>query len=78
MWGHGWAANGEDPGAAPQSVGLTGVARLSLGGGYGPESFACALMMTGQTLCWGRDTEGQLGDGPDNADKLTPVPVAWP
>ncbi len=78
IWGYGWAGDGGQGDATPDLNGLTGVDRISLGGGYGMDSFGCALMKTRAILCWGLDAQGQLGDGPDNTDKLTPVPVIWP
>lgn len=35
----------------------------------------CAATTSGQTWCWGHNSEGQLGVG-DNAPRLTPAPVA--
>ena len=36
----------------------------------------CGIRVTGRLFCWGRDTEGQLGDGGANADQDHPVEVA--
>jgi alpha-tubulin suppressor-like RCC1 family protein len=77
IWGYGWAGNGGQSNASPALNGLTGVDRISLGGGYGEDGFACALMKTRAILCWGADALGQLGDGPENTNKLKPVPVLW-
>ena len=41
------------------------------------ESHTCAVTSDGKALCWGRGTEGQLGNGEDN-DSLVPVHVSWP
>ena len=35
----------------------------------------CARRATGRLYCWGRDSAGQLGDGPVLADQPTPVEV---
>jgi hypothetical protein len=36
----------------------------------------CALGETGLVLCWGRDMDGQVGNGDDGqADKLAPAVV---
>ena len=37
----------------------------------------CALTTVGQAFCWGRNTEGQLGDG-SGRDRLVPVAVRFP
>lgn len=39
--------------------------------------FACALTADGRVLCWGDNSEGQLGDG-GRADGRTPVQVVLP
>jgi alpha-tubulin suppressor-like RCC1 family protein len=38
-------------------------------------SHACAVIGDGRVACWGRNAEGQLGDG-THAQSLLPVPVA--
>lgn len=38
------------------------------------ESHTCALKPSGEILCWGRNSDGQLGDG-TALDRLVPVPV---
>ena len=47
----------------------TGVKAISLGGNH-----SCALMDSGQIRCWGRDSQGQLGNDAEMVDK--PIPVA--
>ena len=52
-------------------VGLSsGVASLATGGDH-----TCALLDGGGVKCWGNDFYGQLGDGGDNVDQITPVDV---
>jgi alpha-tubulin suppressor-like RCC1 family protein len=48
----------------------TGVTGVSVG-----RSHACAVSTTAGAKCWGRNTDGQLGDG-TNADKNAPVSVS--
>jgi alpha-tubulin suppressor-like RCC1 family protein len=56
----------------PQPVpGLSGVAQLAASGTH-----TCALLKTGELLCWGRNSHGQLGDG-TQADRAKPTPVVW-
>src|SRR5688572_19001606 len=40
----------------------------------GGENHSCAIRPNGTVVCWGRNQEGQLGDG-TNQRRLTPVPV---
>lgn len=49
----------------------SGVKSLGLG-----LSHSCAIMTSGGVKCWGRDNQGQLGDGGTNTDKTTPVDVS--
>lgn len=46
------------PSAAPVEVPLQGVKMLSVG-----SDFACAALETGESVCWGIGTSGQLGRG---------------
>ncbi len=36
---------------------------------------SCALALSGQMYCWGRNDQGQIGDG-SNVNRFTPVPVS--
>ncbi len=78
MWGFGPMGDTSTSQTTPTLNGLSGVEKLSLGGGYGDEGFACALFTSKQLACWGADGMGQIGDGPDNANKSKPVAVAFP
>ncbi|MEC8520288.1 MAG: ELWxxDGT repeat protein, partial [Candidatus Thermoplasmatota archaeon] len=37
---------------------------------------ACAILDNGEMKCWGRDQSGQLGIGPSNGDRSSPVSVS--
>ena len=49
----------------------TGVAQVSAGGSY----HTCAVTTSGSAMCWGRNTDGQLGDG-TTTQRKTPSPVS--
>jgi alpha-tubulin suppressor-like RCC1 family protein len=75
-----WGANffGETGGGVPgvsvpvptEVAGLSNVVALTAGG-----SHTCALLASGALKCWGRNSEGQLGDG-TVTNRGTPVNVA--
>jgi alpha-tubulin suppressor-like RCC1 family protein len=46
----------------------------------GGDRFSCALLAGNQYSCWGRDTWGTLGNGPDSleAQFFAPAPIALP
>jgi alpha-tubulin suppressor-like RCC1 family protein len=52
-------------------VGLEGKGRMV---SYG-EEFSCGTTTSLRALCWGKNDEGQLGDGTDTG-RETPAPVA--
>lgn len=52
-----------------QVEGLEGLSGLALGGFH-----TCAIVSDGAVRCWGRNAEGQLGNGSDQ-DAFVPVPV---
>lgn len=54
---------------APEGDPLTGVEVLAAGGYHG-----CAQLAGGEARCWGRNADGQVGDG-TQAERLTPVAV---
>jgi len=39
----------------------------------GGESHTCSLLSNGSSMCWGRNDEGQIGDGTNGTDRLNPV-----
>lgn len=54
--------------AAGNATPLPNVAQVSSG-----RAFTCALTTSGAVRCWGRGTEGQLGDGTTTSAQSTPV-----
>jgi alpha-tubulin suppressor-like RCC1 family protein len=48
----------------------SGIAAISMGGDH-----SCALTTTGAVRCWGKNADGQLGDG-TKSTRLTPVQVS--
>jgi alpha-tubulin suppressor-like RCC1 family protein len=78
MWGTGPFADGSTGAPVPTPVNLSGVTRLGVGGRtINPVSkHACALKKTGEMVCWGSNTMGQLGDG-TGAMQPTPVTVKF-
>jgi alpha-tubulin suppressor-like RCC1 family protein len=54
--------------------GLADVAEIDLG-----SSFSCARLGSGALRCWGRNDQGQVGNGTKGATPvLTPTAVVWP
>lgn len=51
--------------------GITGAVEIVVGAAH-----ACARTAAGAVLCWGRNDQGQLGDG-STMDRSTATPVAW-
>jgi alpha-tubulin suppressor-like RCC1 family protein len=51
------------------STGLLDIVRLALG-----QTHTCAMRLGGTVLCWGINSNGQLGDG-TTTNRLTPVEV---
>ena len=78
-WGANWNGQLGDGSASNRSTpvnvtGLTsGVAAIS--GTHGSGAHTCALTEAGQARCWGRNWEGQLGDGSTYAYTPTAVDV---
>lgn len=52
-------------------LGVTDAVELALG-----DYFTCARRMNGSVLCWGNNSQGQLGDGTDGNVRRMPVAVA--
>lgn len=55
----------------PGETGSTAWTQVSVGG-----SHACGIRTSGRLYCWGDDTAGELGDGPEFVNQATPVQVA--
>jgi hypothetical protein len=74
--GYGQLGNGTTTNSStPVPVSLTsGTSVTAIAGGG---SHSLALTSTGQVLAWGRNSEGQLGNG-TTTDSSTPVPVSVP
>ncbi|WP_437576858.1 hypothetical protein [Sorangium sp. So ce887] len=71
MWGVGPLGHGEGGlSSQPVDVPLDGVAQLAVGYYH-----TCALRTTGEVLCWGENTQGQLGVGLEVEEQLSPVAV---
>jgi alpha-tubulin suppressor-like RCC1 family protein len=78
MWGTGPLADGTTQSPAPKKV-LAGVASFDVGGRTGVQvKHACAIKTTGELVCWGDDSFGQLGDGLPGGIKATPITVKLP
>ena len=54
-------------------VGIDDAIDVSLGFAH-----TCAVHATGEVSCWGRNDEGQLGNGTDGLDTNSPIPVKIP
>lgn len=50
---------------------LGGIEHIEAGNAH-----SCALLQTGQIVCWGRNNNGQIGDG-SQTDAEVPTPVSW-
>jgi alpha-tubulin suppressor-like RCC1 family protein len=77
-WGlneDGQLGNGRTISSTPWPVSVpAGVQFVSISGGIW---HTCALTSVGTGYCWGRNEQGQLGDG-TNTDRTVPGPVAMP
>jgi len=59
-----------DPASYAGLAPLTNIKAIAMGGYH-----TCALTTAGGVKCWGRDLDGQVGDGADTGNKNTPVDV---
>jgi alpha-tubulin suppressor-like RCC1 family protein len=67
---------GTDDASAPVPVGLpSGVKVAAVTTGV---NSACAVLVDGGAYCWGRDADGELGNGLTDSSGGTPVPVTLP
>jgi alpha-tubulin suppressor-like RCC1 family protein len=74
MWGVPVLGNGDmGLSGTPVEVPVKNIARLALGYDH-----SCALLMTGEVLCWGENDQGELGTGMDTSTQYKPVQVAFP
>lgn len=65
-----WAATGFEASSTPRQVaGLSNVVSVAIGSNH-----ACAALADGSVVCWGANTNGQLGDGTTD-DHVAPAPV---
>lgn len=77
IWGSGYLGDGSPKASfpSPKANGLSGIRRVQVGGAtMPPSSFACALRQSGELVCWGDASKGQLGNG-DTMTQLSPVTV---
>ena len=70
--GNGTTTSSSTPVAVATSGVLSGVILTQITAGY---YFTCALSSTGSVYCWGRNAEGELGNGTTTASS-TPVAVS--
>ena len=70
--GNGTTTSSSTPVAVSTSGALSGVILTQITAGY---YFTCALSSTGSVYCWGRNAEGELGNGTTTASSI-PVAVS--
>jgi alpha-tubulin suppressor-like RCC1 family protein len=75
MWGIAVLGDGSMGGLSgvPIDIKLDNVVRLAAGYDH-----TCALKATGEVLCWGENTQGQLGNKIGSETQHLPVPVDFP
>lgn len=75
-WGHDGQTDRGPTGRARPLVmgGISDVTGVAVGGGVTSDRVACVQRAQGEVMCWGRNSEGQLGDG-TTMFRLGPVSV---
>jgi alpha-tubulin suppressor-like RCC1 family protein len=73
FFGHGMPSSGYDP----LALDIGDAIDLSMGKGYTSTGTNCAIKATGELVCWGCDSDGQVGNGEPRVDELSPVSLTF-